>query len=455
MSDWEGSTTKLVEEVDLSQTHYRRQVAVCGSLLVCAVAMLAAVPVSHAASFGSPVVVTGDDLGEPGIDVANDGTIYVNAPTGLLSNLPGSPSAVFRSTDGGTNWAKTPDGARANLPGGGDSDISLDPNNGKIYMTDLWLGSATVSTSSDKGQTWTANPFEGTPVQDRQWISTPGGDIAYHATHQIPAGLVVSKSIDGGLTFPVRTVAATPVDQTGCICPPGNLISEAGGGTLGTNDKVGLIYATSTGGINFARSTNGALTFSQSSVSPASDADTTQAFPVVANAGGNHLVAVWLENIGNASRIQFSDSNDWGGTWSAPKTLVSGGASVYPWVAASGSHVAVSLYHTSASGTSESVPESAQWFETYTESTDGGATFSALQTVDPTPVKSGPICTEGTGCSGDRELLDFQSVALDNANLADVAYTRSIDGNSDTELRFAHETGTAAPAVKKAKKHQR
>ncbi|TMK72938.1 MAG: hypothetical protein E6G49_06135, partial [Actinobacteria bacterium] len=82
----------------MSQTHYRRQVAVCGSLLVCAVAMLAAVPVSHAASFGSPVVVTGDDLGEPGIDVANDGTIYVNAPTGLLSNLPGSPSAVFRST---------------------------------------------------------------------------------------------------------------------------------------------------------------------------------------------------------------------------------------------------------------------------------------------------------------------------------------------------------------------
>src|SRR5256714_4369155 len=171
-----------------------------------------------AVGFGTPVVVTGLDAGEPGIDVANDGTIYVNAPTGLLSNLPGSPSAVFRSTDGGTNWAKTPDGARANLPGGGDSDISLDPNNGKIYMTDLWLGSATVSTSSDKGQTWTANPIEGTPIQDRQWISTPGGNIAYHLTHQIPSGLVVSKSVDGGVTFPIRPVAATPIDQTGCIC---------------------------------------------------------------------------------------------------------------------------------------------------------------------------------------------------------------------------------------------
>jgi hypothetical protein len=425
----------------LSQGSVSRRRGIVAALLGCAFAVLLAVPAAQAATFGSPVVVTGADLGEPGIDVANDGTIYVNAPTGLLSNLPGSPSAVFRSTDGGSTWVNTPADSRSNLPGGGDSDISLDPSTGKIYMTDLWLGSSTISTSTDKGQTWTANPFEGTPVQDRQWISTPGGDIAYHLTHQIPAGLVVSKSVDGGVTFPIRTVAATPVDQTGCICPSGNLISESGGGTLGTNDKVGLVYATSTGGVNFAGSTNGGLTFSQSTVSPASDADTTQAFPVVANGGNGHLAAVWLENLGNSSRIQYSDSSDWGGSWSTPRTLVSTGASVYPWVAASGSHVAVSLYHTDASGTSETVPENAQWFESYLESSDGGATFSALQTVDPTPVKSGPICTEGTGCSGDRELLDFQSDTLDNSNLADLAYTRSIDGNSNTELRFMHETG--------------
>jgi hypothetical protein len=104
----------------------------------------------------------------------------------------------------------TPTGGRSNLPGGGDSDISLDPTTGKIYMTDLWLGSPTVSTSADKRQTWTANPFEGTAIQDRQWISTSGRGIAYHLTHRIPAGLVVSKSVDGGVTFSIRTVAAHP-----------------------------------------------------------------------------------------------------------------------------------------------------------------------------------------------------------------------------------------------------
>src|SRR4051794_21614634 len=80
---------------------------------------------SARAAFNPPVVVSGADLGEPGIDAAADGTLYINAPTGLLSNLPGSPSDVFRSADAGSSWQVLPAGLKANLPGGGDSDISL------------------------------------------------------------------------------------------------------------------------------------------------------------------------------------------------------------------------------------------------------------------------------------------------------------------------------------------
>src|SRR3954470_4338242 len=270
----------------------RRGRGVVVAVLAFLLALIAG-PASAHASFGSPVVVTNADLGEPGIDVARDGTLYVNAPTGLLSNLPGSPSDVFRSDDGGSTWTLLPAGLKANFPGGGDSDISLDPQTGALAETDLWLGSATVSKSTDKGPTWTAHPLQGVVVQDRQWVAQAGGGIVYHLTHQIPLGLVVSKSIDGGLTYPVSTIGATPVDQTGCVCPPGTLIAE-GGSTLGLSDKVGFVYATSSGGVNFARSTNGGLTFSQSTVGPATSGTTNAAFPVVANAGGNKLAAVWL-----------------------------------------------------------------------------------------------------------------------------------------------------------------
>jgi hypothetical protein len=397
-------------------------------------------PSGAAAAFGSPVVVTQQNVSEPGVDVASDGTIYINGPSGLLSNLPGSPSPVFRSTDGGATFVQTPASLRANLPGGGDSDISIDPATGALYMTDLWLGSSTVSSSTDKGQSWIANPVQGTVVQDRQWIATTGNQVVYHATHQIPSGLIVSKSIDGGLTFPIQVLAATPLDQTGCVCPPGNLIAEPASGLLGTADKVGLVYATSTGGVGFARSSNGGLTYTNTAVSPASSADTGQAFPVVADAGNGKLSAVWLEVIGNTSRIQYNSSNDFGATWGTPRTLVSGGASVYPWVDARGGKVAVSLYHTSTSGTPSGVPASTQWFESYVESTDGGATFSSLITADPTVAKTGIICTGGINCSSDRELGDFQQVTIDPQGRANLTYDRSLDSSTgDTITLFLRE----------------
>ena len=384
-----------------------------------------------AASFGSPVVVSGDNASEPGIDVAPDGTLYVNAPVGLLSNIPGSPSDVFRSDDGGATWAKLPASLKANLPGGGDSDIAISAD-GKLSETDLWLGNSTVATSSDKGQTWTAQPLQGVPGQDRQWVTATSGGRVYHVVHQIPSGLWVSRSVDSGLTYPQHVLAASALDQTGCICPPGNIISEDGG-LLG--DKVGGVYATSVGGVGFYRSTNGGLTFTNTTPGPASDATTNGAFPAVADGGNGKLAVVWQAVLGNTSTVWFTTSSDFGSTWAPARQIVTSGTSLYPWVAYRGGKIAISLYHSDASGTPDTVAEGSQWFESYLESTDGGATFSALQTADPTPVKTGPICTGGINCSEDRELGDFQQVVIDSAGHALMSYNRSIDGVGDTEIR--------------------
>src|SRR5438093_5977455 len=182
----------------------------------------------------APVVVTGENTGEPGIDVAPGGLIYINAPAGLLSNLPGSASFLFRSSDGGATWTQTPNGVRNLFPGGGDSDVAVDGTDGTIYYADLWLGSSTVSVTHDRGDTWTASPLDGVIVEDRQWLATPGGGRVYLATHQIPTGIVVSKSLTGGMSYVFSSVVASvQADQDGCICPSGNIIAEATGLGLG------------------------------------------------------------------------------------------------------------------------------------------------------------------------------------------------------------------------------
>jgi hypothetical protein len=390
------------------------------------------VGVASAASFGAPVVVSGDDASEPGIDVAPDGTLYINAPVGLLSTLPGSPSNVYRSSDGGATWTKLPASLKANLPGGGDSDIAIAPD-GTLSETDLWLGSSTVATSSDRGQTWTAQPLQGTLGQDRQWVAAASGGRVYHVVHQIPTGLWVSRSVDSGLTYPQQVLAATALDQTGCICPPGNIVVEDGG-LLG--DKVGGVYATSVGGVGFYRSTNGGLTFTNNTPGPASSAATNVAFPSVADAGNGKLAVVWQAVVGNSSTVWFTKSADFGTTWAPARQIVTSGTSLYPWVAYRAGKIAVSLYHSDVTATPDTAPEGAQWFESYLESVDDGTTFSALQSADPTPVKSGPVCTAGINCGSDRELGDFQQVALDGANRAVLSYNRSIDGATNTEIRF-------------------
>jgi hypothetical protein len=397
-----------------------------------------------AGPFGTPVVVSGVDASEPGIDVAPDGTLYVNAPPGIGSKLPFSPSYVWRSLDAGATWVQTPFSLRADAPGGGDSDISVAPD-GTLSWTDLWLGSSTVGKSTDKAQTWTAQALQGTYVQDRQWVAGVGGGVVYHVTHQLPTGITVARSVDGGVTYPTQTVAATPLDQTGCICPAGTMIAEAGvpvvAGQQATSitDKVGVAYYTSTGGINFARSTNSGTTWTQATIKPASSLNTGGAFPVVAR-DGNVVVAVWQEQSGSSSNIGFNISYNWGQTWGSPQVIVGTGSSVFPWIDVRGGKIGVSVFHTSASGLPDNVAGSAQWFETYLESTTASPnTWSALQTADATPVKTGPICTQGINCGSDRELGDFQAIVIDYSLRPNLIYARSINGASDTEIRFVRQ----------------
>ncbi len=403
-------------------------------LLIAATAALVSRPPTAAAAeaFLDPVVV-GTKYNEPGIHVAPDGTLYIEGPAGILNGFP-SASAVFRSRDDGVTWTATPPGLRALQPGGGDSTLAIAPN-GDLAFADLWAASSTVAQSTDQADFWLAAPAAGLPIQDRPWLAN-AGSANYLAYHQLPSGVAVSRSIGGALLYPLTTVAASIIDQDGCVtCAPGGIIATAGGTPL--TDRVGVIFSAQNGGVKFSKSTNSGLAWSVKTLQPAGISNTTLVFPTVADAGGGRLVAAWLNTTDTRSAVMLATSTDWGDTWSAPKAVVASGTSVFPWVAARGDKVALSLYWNADEATPDTTAPGDPWYESYLESADFAATFSALTSADPTPVKTGPICTQGARCQSDRELGDFQSVALDNQGRADLAYDRSTDGG--VEVRFVRQ----------------
>lgn len=393
---------------------------------LCASLVLACAP-AFAASFGAPLTVAVDGGSEPTIDAASDGTIYVTGTTGLaIGTVPPNIGAVYRSDNGGATWRTTPAGLRQIAIGGGDIDLVVAPN-GDIATTDLWLGNSSVAVSSDKGETWLASPLQGTPAQDRQWLAaTPSG--YYHVVHQIPAGHVVSFS-QNGLVYPVHMIAATPLDQTGCICPPGNIVAQ-GGGLLA--DRIAFVYQTTTRGMGVARSSNGGITWTNTYPGESVNAGGVMGFPVIATDGAGRLAAVWQPE--GSGDVYLVTSSNFGTNWTAPRLIEGSGTSVYPWVAYRNGKVAISYYHTSATANSaDEVPESAQWTISYRDSADDFAARADIENI-----KAGPICTMGIGCSEDRELGDFQSVDLTPAGKAVIAYNRSLAGGG-TDVRFVKE----------------
>lgn len=385
-----------------------------------AVTALTAGP-SSAAVFTTPVVVTAADLRDPILRVDPSGTLYLGA-------VPGLPTAstIFQSSNGGMSWTVPPLDMRTALPGGQAFDLTISPN-GRLATTDAWGASATVATSSTSGTTWTARPFQGGVALERPWVADAGIAIR-HVAHELGVGIVLSTSTDGGLTYPERTVIASDATRT-CICPSGNVVADG--------SRVAVVYSTGTG-ITVYRTVNG-VTSAHVAVDPAGGLDTLGAFPVIAHPGGDTLVAVWLETSASTSRVRFSRSTNFGSTWSAPVSVVSTGASAYPWVAVRGSRVGISLYHSTATGAPGSVGASATWHESYVESFDTGASWGTLTVADPTAVKTGPICTDGLDCASEGELGTLQTVAFDTSGRPILAYLRSL-GGSDTEVRFTRGT---------------
>lgn len=395
-----------------------------------AVVILMGLPAIAAPTFGSIVVVDAFRRGgEPGIDVDSTGYMYENAPSG------GGPSWVYRSSDG-IDWTSTP--APVAPTGGFDSNGAIDACK-TYYMSDLYVGSATVHTTRDGGQTWTSQPISlAQPAGDRQWIEAgPGCDTVYIMWDHLETGIWIAKSTDGALTFPLQKKISSPPQRIGNLA-----VDKASG-------RVYVAYAQN--GYKMAISGDGGNNWITKTVFSESGVDLSDSFPVVTVDRAGNVYAVWEQASGNFD-IYYSYSTDAGTTWSAPKLIQSGsaGSNIFPWaVAGDSGNLDVVWYGSEDEGGPDPNRNAGPWYVYFAQSLNAASTrtFTTVAAT-PVPIHNDVICTHGTGCGGaSRDLLDFFEVALMPNGRAVIAFaldTTNVEagtGNGPPRNAFIRQIG--------------
>jgi hypothetical protein len=452
-------------------------------------------PCTSTLCFSPPLVLpasgdTGDTdktcynpCGEPSLAVSPvDGTLYVSTPRTILVCCNSKSSPVWMSSDDGETWSDPifpPGGEDATT--GGDTELAVDKR-GTVYEGELWLGSDSIYISTDvasKGAdaTWDWSPASHDLVADREWFAYEPKEDALYGYYDGFKGLMVAKA---PLNTPLGSNAARFFPEEKIIVPecaaavavncPNVPVDEVAGtpvihqatspGRPSVSPVDGTVYfpfpyQVAGKGIGIAYTEDGGSSYKYSYVAGAGHGDfgdTGNDFPVSAVGSDGRLYVAWVEDKGDGYNLYLASSADKGATWTTPLELSKGVSStaVFPNVVAGApGQVAVSWYGTSASGDPNGVPGSASWDVYATEVTDIAGTPAITNGVVQHGFHKGPICTHGTGCTGNsRNLLDFFDMQLDGQGRLGIVYTRDQSTNADlTEIAYSHQdTGCLLPS---------
>jgi hypothetical protein len=429
-------------------------------------------------SFADPVAVTQNrayQAAEPSIRVdAPDAThrIWIAAPSGIGINSRSLPAAgsengdlFWYSDDDGKTWrfVSGPGGVGSpTMVGGGDTDIATHFGP-EVYGTGLTLLNITLAASCDRGETFSFNPLSNVgAVEDRQWIDTfedrapplgfggPDFVLNYGGVaerrmwfHQVLTPLCLSPTAAPRLDVTHPNCVFGPFD-TECYQWPGNLaVDENTGDVYVTYNTFGNEDPPHNDDVVVSRVTGGASRpVTQADVLPVIAAndrpDTFDSFTVVAVDRASNVYVVWSERHpqSQTTDTMLAVSKDRGVTWGPPIKVNNGPqTTTFPWiVAGEAGKIDIVYYGTSAKGPSpEEVPMDSKWRVWMAQS---------LNALDPKPsfkenpatgfMHVGSICTSGTGCAaGTRDLLDFFQVDIDEAGLANIAYTDNLNTPPD------------------------
>lgn len=340
------------------------------------------------------------------------GNIYVASIQGVPAGTD-----VWKSQDGGQTFTYLgqPDGAQAAAAlgtrgfgvGGGDEDLSVG-SSGNAYVSSLWLGAITQSTSFDGGATWSVNPVASDiPANDRQWVAAFGGSTLYLTYKQLgvlldgTVSLFVAKSFDGGLTFPQIVQVTTP--ELG--------VQPGTEGNIAVDPNNGYVYLVFVGSnanqLYLARSTNGGQSFILKLIfQAASGVSLGNVFPALAVDRGGNLHAVFSDG----KNVFLTSSQDQGADWTLPVRVNNGvdtKTTLFPWVDA-GDAGKVDIVWL-GTGAASNMDTGATWKVFFAQTQDAFSSVPGFAQVAATGVvHTGAVCTNGTGCpSGTRNLADY------------------------------------------------
>lgn len=425
------------------------------------------------AGFSKPMLLAGGGA-EPSIRVPADGlsAAYVSAPTGLGSNF--WRITEVRNHDKSVSFLQSPVQQPDLGTGGGDSEISVGTRPAGesrcdtiaysgLHNVDL-LDNFTVAQSTDCGKTFSLlNPYATqNTLTDRQWQAFDGAKTNFLIYHKVDTSqIVVSESIDGGLTYvslsPDGThgiIDAATLPAAGNSNQVGNIVVDRSHPTGSTNllsgEPVHRMYAVfgaprdaldnaqsqvdgnnQAGGaynhidtVYLARSDDGGLTWTDTKVhgvDPASRRELNMLFPVVdVDRSGNVYVA-WSDGF----KVEYAASTDGGKTFGAAhqvnhdnRGLVkgtgaerpdAGKSDLFPWIAAGANGLLDVVWYHGQGGARTSNLAYRDPGDKHTQWTVAFAQLGRAQQRAPqeltyseavTPVTHrGDICQNGTFCS--------------------------------------------------------